>query len=115
MMDRYQKALQDLLVQSQSPEISDEQIRQFVRGKSDREIARVMMNTGINVNQFAKAINRPVSEVRERFDKVLPEATADNKNLRESKELREGRLRATAQQNTEQTAGTNMPSGIMNI
>ena len=67
MMDRYQKALQDLLVQSQQPEITDDQIRQFVRGKSDREIARVIMKAGIDVNRLAKAINKPVSEVTERF------------------------------------------------
>ena len=82
MMDRYQKALQDLLVQSQQPEITDDQIRQFVRGKSDREIARVIMKAGIDVNRLAKAINKPVSEVRERFEKVLPDARADNERLR---------------------------------
>lgn len=97
MMDRYQKALQDLLVQSQQPEITDDQIRQFVRGKSDREIARVMMKIGIDVNRFARATNMPVSEVRERFEKVLPDARADNERLRLSQELQQGRLLAANQ------------------
>ena len=97
MMDRYQKALQDLLVQSQQPEITDDQIRQFVRGKSDREIARVMMKMGIDVNRFARATNMPVSEVRERFEKVLPDARADNERLRLSQELQQGRLLAANQ------------------
>ena len=97
MMDRYQKALQDLLVQSQQPEITDDQIRQFVRGKSDREIARVMMKIGIDGNRFARATNMPVSEVRERFEKVLPDARADNERLRLSQELQQGRLLAANQ------------------
>ena len=61
MMERYQKALQDLLIQNQQPEITDEQIRKFVRGKTDREIARVMMKAGIDVNRLAKAIYMPLS------------------------------------------------------
>ena len=105
MMDRYQKALQDLLVQSQQPEITDDQIRQFVRGKSDREIARVIMKAGIDVNRLAKAINKPVSEVRERFEKVLPDARADNERLRVSQELRQGRLLASDQASERQQQG----------
>ena len=117
MMDRYQKALQDLLVQSQQPEITDDQIRQFVRGKSDREIARVIMKDGIDVNRLAKAINKPVSEVRERFEKVLPDARADNERLRLSQELRQGRLLASDQASERQEQGSNniqrrAPNGI---
>ena len=97
MMDRYQKALQDLLVQNQQPEITDDQIRQFVRGKSDREIARVMMKVGIDVNRFARAINMPAIAARERFEKVLPDARADNERLRLSQELQQGRLLAANQ------------------
>ena len=120
MMDRYQKALQDLLVQSQQPEITDDQIRQFVRGKSDREIARVIMKAGIDVNRLAKAINKPVSEVRERFEKVLPDARADNERLRISQELRQGRLLASDQASERQQQGSNniqrrAPNGIRDL
>ncbi len=120
MMDRYQKALQDLLVQSQQPEITDDQIRQFVRGKSDREIARVIMKAGIDVNRLAKAINKPVSEVRERFEKVLPDARADNERLRLSQELRQGRLLASDQASERQQQGSNniqrrAPNGIRDV
>ena len=120
MMARYQKALQDLLVQSQQPEITDDQIRQFVRGKSDREIARVIMKAGIDVNRLAKAINKPVSEVRERFEKVLPDARADNERLRLSQELRQGRLLASDQASERQQQGSNniqrrAPNGIRDV
>ena len=120
MMDRYQKALQDLLVQMQQPEITDDQIRQFVRGKSDREIARVIMKAGIDVNRLAKAINKPVSEVRERFEKVLPDARADNERLRISQELRQGRLLASDQASERQQQGSNniqrrAPNGIRDV
>ena len=120
MMDRYQNALQDLLVQSQQPEITDDQIRQFVRGKSDREIARVIMKAGIDVNRLAKAINKPVSEVRERFEKVLPDARADNERLRLSQELRQGRLLASDQASERQQQGSNniqrrAPNGIRDV
>ena len=120
MMDRYQKALQDLLIQSQQPEITDDQIRQFVRGKSDREIARVIMKAGIDVNRLAKAINKPVSEVRERFEKVLPDARADNERLRISQELRQGRLLASDQASERQQQGSNniqrrAPNGIRDV
>ena len=120
MMDRYQKALQDLLVQSQQPEITDDQIRQFVRGKSDREIARVIMKAGIDVNRLAKAINKPVSEVRERFEKVLPDARADNERLRLSQELRQGRLLASDHASERQQQGSNniqrrAPNGIRDV
>ena len=120
MMDRYQKALQDLLVQSQQPEITDDQIRQFVRGKSDREIARVIMKAGIDVNRLAKAINKPVSEVRERFEKVLPDARADNERLRLSQELRQGSLLASDQASERQQQGSNniqrrAPNGIRDV
>ena len=119
-MDRYQKALQDLLIQSQQPEITDDQIRQFVRGKSDREIARVIMKAGIDVNRLAKAINKPVSEVRERFEKVLPDARADNERLRLSQELRQGRLLASDQASERQQQGSNniqrrAPNGIRDV
>ena len=66
-MERYQKALQDLLIQNQQPEITDEQIRKFVRGKTDREVARVMMKAGIDINRLAKAINMPVSKAPKNF------------------------------------------------
>ena len=120
MMARYQKALQDLLIQSQQPEITDDQIRQFVRGKSDREIARVIMKAGIDVNRLAKAINKPVSEVRERFEKVLPDARADNERLRLSQELRQGRLLARDQASERQQQGSNniqrrAPNGIRDV
>lgn len=120
MMDRYQKALQDLLIQSQQPEITDNQIRRFVRGKSDREIARVIMKAGIDVNRLAKAINKPVSEVRERFEKVLPDARADNERLRLSQELRQGRLLASDQASERQQQGSNniqrrAPNGIRDV
>ena len=120
MMDRYQKALQDLLVQSQQPERTDDQIRQFVRGKSAREIARVIMKAGIDVNRLAKAINKPVSEVRERFEKVLPDARADNERLRLSQELRQGRLLASDQASERQQQGSNniqrrAPNGIRDV
>ena len=120
MMDRYQKALQDLLVQSQQPEITDDQIRQFVRGKRDREIARVIMKAGIDVNRLEKAINKPVSEVRERFEKVLPDARADNERLRLSQELRQGRLLASDQASERQQQGSNniqrrAPNGIRDV
>ena len=120
MMDRYQKALQDLLVQSQQPEITDDQIRQFVRGKSDREIARVMMKIGIDVNRFARATNMPVSEVRERFEKVLPDARADNERLRLSQELQQGRLLAANQAREGQQQDPNniqrrKPNGIRDL
>ena len=120
MMDRYQKALQDLLIQSQQPEITDNQIRRFVRGKSDREIARVIMKAGIDVNRLAKAINKPVSEVRERFEKVLPDARADNERLRISQELRQGRLLASDQASERQQQGSNniqrrAPNGIRDV
>jgi trehalose-6-phosphate synthase len=119
-MERYQKALQDLLVQSQQPEITDDQIRQFIRGKSDREIARVMMKIGIDVNRFAKAINMPVSEVRERFEKVLPDARADNERLRLSQELQQGRLLAANQAREGQQQDSNniqrrKPNGIRDL
>jgi len=107
-MERYEKALQDLLVQNQQPEITDDQIRNFVRGKSDREIARVMMRAGIDVNRFARAIGRPVSEVRARFEKVMPDARADNERLRLSQELSDGKKRAEASQVVQ-------PAGIMGI
>ena len=120
MMDRYQKALQDLLIQSQQPEITDNQIRRFVRGKSDREIARVIMKAGIDVNRLAKAINKPVSEVRERFEKVIPAARADNESLRISQELRQGRLLASDQASERQQQGSNniqrrAPNGIRDV
>ena len=120
MMDRYQKALQDLLIQSQQPEITDNQIRRFVRGKSDREIARVIMKAGIDVNRLAKAINKPVSEVRERFEKVLPDARADNERLRLSQELRQGRLLASDQASERHQQGSNniqrrAPNGIRDV
>ena len=120
MMDRYQKVLQDLLIQSQQPEITDNQIRRFVRGKSDREIARVIMKAGIDVNRLAKAINKPVSEVRERFEKVLPDARADNERLRLSQELRQGRLLASDQASERQQQGSNniqrrAPNGIRDV
>lgn len=120
MMDRYQKALQDFLIQSQQPEITDNQIRRFVRGKSDREIARVIMKAGIDVNRLAKAINKPVSEVRERFEKVLPDARADNERLRLSQELRQGRLLASDQASERQQQGSNniqrrAPNGIRDV
>ena len=120
MMDRYQKALQDFLIQSQQPEITDDQIRQFVRGKSDREIARVIMKAGIDVNRLAKAINKPVSEVRDRFEKVLPDARADNERLRLSQELRQGRLLASDQASERQQQGSNniqrrAPNGIRDV
>ena len=120
MMDRYQKALEDLLIQSQQPEITDNQIRRFVRGKSDREIARVIMKAGIDVNRLAKAINKPVSEVRERFEKVLPDARADNERLRLSQELRQGRLLASDQASERQQQGSNniqrrAPNGIRDV
>jgi hypothetical protein len=119
-MERYQKALQDLLVQSQQPEITDDQIRQFIRGKSDREIARVMMKVGIDVNRFARAINMPVSEVRERFEKVLPDARADNERLRLSQELQQGRLLAANQAREGQQQDSNniqrrKPNGIRDL
>jgi trehalose-6-phosphate synthase len=119
-MERYQKALQDLLVQSQQPEITDDQIRQFIRGKSDREIARVMMKIGIDVNRFARAINMPVSEVRERFEKVLPDARADNERLRLSQELQQGRLLAANQAREGQQQDSNniqrrKPNGIRDL
>jgi trehalose-6-phosphate synthase len=119
-MERYQKALQDLLVQSQQPEITDDQIRQFIRGKSDREIARVMMKIGIDVNRFARAINMPVSEVRERFEKVLPDARADNERLRLSQELQQGRLLAANQAREGQQQDSNniqrrKPNGIRDV
>jgi hypothetical protein len=119
-MERYQKALQDLLVQSQQPEITDDQIRQFIRGKSDREIARVMMKVGIDVNRFARAINMPVSEVRERFEKVLPDARADNERLRLSQELQQGRLLAANQAREGQQQDSNniqrrKPNGIRDV
>ena len=120
MMDRYQKALQDFLIQSQQPEITDDQIRQFVRGKSDREIARVIMKAGIDVNRLAKAINKPVSEVRERFEKVLPDARADNERLRLSQELQQGRLLAANQSREGQQQDPNniqrrKPNGIRDL
>lgn len=120
MMERYQKALEDLLIQSQQPEITDDQIRQFVRGKSDREIARVMMKIGIDVNRFARATNMPVSEVRERFEKVLPDARADNERLRLSQELQQGRLLAANQAREGQQQDPNniqrrKPNGIRDL
>jgi len=91
-MERYLKALQELTGQTGDTGFSDEQIRKFSRGKSDKEIARVMLKAGVDVNQFARALGMPVSEVRERFAKVLPEARADNERLRLSQELQQGRL-----------------------
>ena len=120
MMERYQKALQDLLIQNQQPEITDEQIRKFVRGKTDREIARVMMKAGIDVNRLAKAINMPLSKVRERFEKVLPDARADNERLRLSQELQQGRLLASNQTSERQQQDPNnisrrAPNGIRDL
>jgi len=91
-MERYLKALQELTGQTGGTGFSDEQIRKFARGKSDKQIARVMLKAGVDVNQFARALGMPVSEVRERFAKVLPEARADNERLRLSQELQQGRL-----------------------
>jgi len=91
-MERYLKALQELTGQTGDTGFSDEHIRKFARGKSDKEIARVMLKAGVDVNQFARALGMPVSEVRERFAKVLPEARADNERLRLSQELQQGRL-----------------------
>jgi len=91
-MERYLKALQELTGQTGDTGFSDEQIRKFSRGKSDKEIARVMLKAGVDVNQFARALGMPVSGVRERFAKVLPEARADNERLRVSQELQQGRL-----------------------
>lgn len=91
-MERYLKALQELTGQTGGTGFSDEQIRKFARGKSDKQIARVMLKAGVDVNQFARALDMPVSEVRERFAKVLPEARADNERLRLSQELQQGRF-----------------------
>tara|TARA_R100000700_G_C3178695_1_gene154622 strand:- start:6857 stop:7198 length:342 start_codon:yes stop_codon:yes gene_type:complete len=110
MMERYQKALQDLLIQNQQPEITDEQIRKFVRGKTDREVARVMMKAGIDINRLAKAINMPVSKARKTFERVLPQARADNERLRLSQELRQGRRLAS-----DQAREKRAPNGIRDL
>lgn len=91
-MERYLKALQELTGQTGDTGFSDEQIRKFARGKSDKQIARVMLKAGVDVNQFARALDMPVEEVRDRFAKVLPEARADNERLRLSQELQQGRI-----------------------
>ena len=91
-MERYLKALQELTGQTGGTGFSDEQIRKFARGKSDKQIARVMLKAGVDVNQFARALDMPVEEVRDRFAKVLPEARADNERLRLSQELQQGRI-----------------------
>jgi len=100
-MERYQKALQEILGQTGGTGFSDEQIRKFVRGKSDKEIARVMLKAGVDVNQFARALDMPVEEVRDRFAKVLPEALQPGRlsqagqaspRQQQSSPVREGRM-----------------------
>jgi hypothetical protein len=79
-----------------------------------------MMKIGIDVNRFARAINMPVSEVRERFEKVLPDARADNERLRLSQELQQGRLLAANQAREGQQQDSNniqrrKPNGIRDL
>ena len=109
-MERYKKALQEILGQTG---ISDDQIRRFARGKSDKEIARVMLKAGVDVNQFARALDMPVGEVRDRFAKVLPDARADNERLRASQTLQPGRLPQANQASPRQQQNTNIPEGRM--
>jgi len=110
-MERYLKALQELTGQTGGTGFSDEQIRKFARGKSDKQIARVMLKAGVDVNQFARALGMPVSEVRERFAKVLPEARADNERLRVSQELQQGRLPQTNQASPRQQQASPIREG----
>jgi len=112
-MERYLKALQELTGQTGGTGFSDEQIRNFARGKSDKEIARVMLKAGVDVNQFARALDMPVEEVRDRFAKVLPDARADNERLRASPELQPGRLPQVNQASPRQQQNTNIPEGRM--
>tara|TARA_S200002703_G_scaffold81267_1_gene70111 strand:- start:331 stop:699 length:369 start_codon:yes stop_codon:yes gene_type:complete len=112
-MERYQKALQEILGQTGGTGFSDEQIRKFVRGKSDKEIARVMLKAGVDVNQFARALDMPVEEVRDRFAKVLPEARADNERLRVSQELQQGRLPQANQASPRQQQASPVREGRM--
>jgi len=84
-MERYFRALNEYMQDVRrfqeggqvAPEITDENIRRFVRGKTDKQIARVMMRLGISLERFARAVNRPLDEVRARFERVMPEAQAD--------------------------------------
>jgi len=109
-MERYQKALQEILGQTG---ISDDQIRRFARGKSDKDIARVMLKAGVDVNQFARALDMPVEEVRDRFAKVLPEARADNERLRASQALQPGRLPQANQASPRQQQSSPVREGRM--
>jgi len=84
-MERYFRALDEYMQDVRrfqkggrtNGEITDENIRRFARGKTDKQIARVMMRLGISLERFARAVNRPLDEVRARFERVMPEAQAD--------------------------------------
>jgi len=56
-------------------------------------------------------LGMPVSEVRERFAKVLPEARADNERLRVSQELQQGRLPQTNQASPRQQQASPIREG----
>jgi hypothetical protein len=93
-MERYFRALDEYMQDVRrfqeggqvTPEISDENIRRFARGKTDKQIARVMMRLGISVERFARAMDMPVEEARERLRHVVPHVTADLERLEASKD-----------------------------
>jgi len=120
-MERYFRALDDYMQDVRrfqeggrtNGEITDEQIRRFARGKTDKEIARVMMRVGVSVERFARAMDMSVEEVRERFNNVLPEARSDNERLRASQALQQGRLPQDSQASPRQQQGSPVREGRM--
>ena len=92
VMERYFRALDDYMQDVRRFQeggrtnggITDEQIRRFARGKTDKQIARVMMRVGVGVERFARAVGVPVKEIRERFNNVLPQARADVERIQSS-------------------------------
>jgi hypothetical protein len=92
-MDRYLRALDAYMQDVRrfqeggqvTPEISDENIRRFARGKTDKQIARVMMRLGVSVERLARALNKPVEQIEERLRNVLPDVTVDLERLEASR------------------------------
>jgi len=118
-MERYFRALDDYMQDVRRFQeggrtnggITDEQIRRFARGKTDKQIARVMMRVGVSVERFARAMDMPVEEVRERFNSVLPQARADNERLRLSPKLQPGSVPQVNQASPRQQQGSDIRQG----
>lgn len=118
-MERYLRALDEYMQDVRrfqeggqvAREITDENIRRFARGKTDKQIARVMMRMGISVERFARAMDMPVEEARERLQNVLPQARADNERLRLSSNVQQGRISPDNQASPRQQQGSYIREG----